>query len=196
MRVVFFDLETGGTNPQQHPIIQIAAIAVDREFNELGSFEAKIDFDIHLCDPEALTVNSYDAEVWEKESRPAPHVAQDFSRFLKQYADVRMVSQRIGREYFVAQLAGHNAASFDGPFIQEFYRQCGLFLPGGYRVLDTLQRAMWHFHDHPEHSPRDFKLGTLCEHFGIQLDNAHDALADVRATVALCRHLTQGITQP
>lgn len=29
MRLVFIDLETGGLDPQRHPITQIAAIAVD-----------------------------------------------------------------------------------------------------------------------------------------------------------------------
>lgn len=37
--------------------------------------------------------------------------------------------------------------------------------------------------------PEDFKLGTVCRHLGVELTDAHDALADCRATVALCRAL-------
>ena len=33
--LVFFDLETAGLNPDKHPIIQIAAVAIDAELNEV-----------------------------------------------------------------------------------------------------------------------------------------------------------------
>ncbi len=63
--------------------------------------------------------------------------------------------------------------------------------PGGHcRVLCTLQRAVWLFHeDKTLTRPADFGLGTLCEYFGVRLrpEEAHDALAEVRATVELFR---------
>jgi DNA polymerase III epsilon subunit-like protein len=34
-----------------------------------------------------------------------------------------------------------------------------------------------------------YKLASLCERFNIKLDNAHDALADIEATVNLFRYL-------
>jgi hypothetical protein len=37
--------------------------------------------------------------------------------------------------------------------------------------------------------PKDFKLTGLAEHFGIPTDGAHDALADVRLSIALARRL-------
>ncbi len=41
---VFFDLETGGLLDES-PDIQLAAIAVDRWWHHIGTFEAKIVFD-------------------------------------------------------------------------------------------------------------------------------------------------------
>jgi DNA polymerase III epsilon subunit-like protein len=115
-------------------------------------------------------------------------VAKDFAAFLKRHATTDMVS-RNGRPYQVAQLVAHNAV-FDGVFLKEWYERLGLFLPGTYRVFCTMQRALWLFHEDKSLTPpTDFKLGTLCEFFGITLraENAHDALADVRATVQLYR---------
>lgn len=92
----------------------------------------------------------------------------------------------------VAQLVAHNA-EFDGTFLREWFERLGLFLPASYRVFCTLHRAMWLFHENRSLTqPSDFKLGTLCSYFGISLplQEAHDALADVRATVELYRRMT------
>ena len=70
------------------------------------------------------------------------------------------------------------------------FLRLGMFLPASPRVLCTMQRAIWMFHEDKSLTPpRNFKLGTLCEYFGVSLPSeaAHDALNDVRATVALYR---------
>ncbi len=191
MRLVFVDLETGGLDQSRHPITQIAAIAVDADLKEIDTFEAKVDFDVTKADPEALKISSYDPAVWKSQSLPASQVIATLSRFLKRYADLRMVSHRTGNEYFVAQLVGYNAATFDGPFLQAFYKTHNAFMPAAFRVMCVMQRLLWHFNEHEADSPPDdFKLGTVCRHFGVGLTDAHDALADCRATVDLCRVLT------
>ena len=62
-------------------------------------------------------------------------------------------------------------------------------------TLCTKQKALWLFEEDKSLTPpTDFKLGTLCQYFDVQLrkDEAHDALVDVRATVklyqAMCNH--------
>jgi DNA polymerase III epsilon subunit-like protein len=60
--------------------------------------------------------------------------------------------------------------------------------------LCTKQRALWLFaEDKSLTPPADYKLGTLCQYFGVPLsaDDAHDALADVRATVGLYKQMLQ-----
>lgn len=185
MRKVFFDLETGGFDPAKHPIIQIAAIAVDADLKELASFECKVDFDLDEADKEALLNNSYDREVWERDSITPNHACNELSKFLKQFADVQMIS-KAGRPYNVAQLIGHNADSFDGPFLQAWYRRLNQFMPAAFRTLCTYQRALHHFHENPDiGKPESYKLGDLCKWFGLPLENAHDAMGDCRATLAV-----------
>lgn len=185
--IVFFDIETGGLDMAKHAITQIAAIAVDASTLEIiAEFERKIRFKPESVDPEALKLNSYDPAVWERDAVHPEEACADLSRFLQGFASVRMISQRTGNPYRVAQLAGHNAATFDGPFLKAWYERLNAFMPASYRVLCTLQRVQWLYQERPDLTPpADFKLATLCQHFGICLDGAHDALADCRATIEL-----------
>lgn len=189
-RLVFIDLETGGLNPLVHPITQIAAVAVDRDLEPIEEFEAKLTFDKATADPQALALSSYNEDVWNKQARSPFEIISRLSAFLKRFCDVSMVSKK-GSSYTVAQLAGYNADSFDGPFLQNLYKQQNAFLPTAFRVLDVLQRVRWHFYESPNVPPADFKLTTVCSYLGIELDGAHDALADVRATVKVYKKLVQ-----
>ena len=191
---VFVDLETCGLNPEMHPIIQIAAIAVDSSsLCELEQFELKVRFDESRVEPKALHKNRYSKEIWEREALEPHLAAQSFARFLRRHATFDMRS-RDGRPYQVAQLVAHNGERFDGPFLHAWYEQLGLFCPARYMVLCTKQRALWLFDEDKRLSPpTDYKLGTLCEFFGVQLraEDAHDAFHDVRATVELYRAMRQ-----
>lgn len=188
-RLCFCDLETGGLDPLMHPIIQLAAIAVDSELQALESFEMKVRFDEAEADPNSLSANHYDRELWKQEAVPAVDAAKHFARFLRRHATVDMVS-KTGKPYCVAQLVAHNGERFDGPFLHEWYRKLGIYCPARYMVLCTKQRALWLFdEDKTLTPPTNFKLGTLCEFFGVKLsaELAHDALNDVRAMVELYR---------
>lgn len=188
-RLVFFDLETGGLDPQRHPVTQFAAIAVDDRFEELGSLELKLDFDAASADPEALRLNGYDPSVWRADAVSVDVALRSIADFMKKHATVEKVSQRNGKPYRVARLAGHNAAEFDARFLQALFKRGGAFLPAEYRALDTVQLAAWHFL-HRAEAPENLKLETLVGHFGIQRDgSAHDALSDVRACVELARRI-------
>jgi DNA polymerase III alpha subunit (gram-positive type) len=189
MSLVYFDLETAGLT-EAHPDIQIAAIAVDDRGEELEAFERKILFDVGAADPEALKMNHYDAAVWERDAVVHAIAVGDFCSFLKRHASFQMTSKHSGNIYSVARLAGYNAVTFDGPRLKAMFARWGMFLPAHPQILCVLQRAQWWFHENP-HSPRpkSMKLGDVCRHFGIAIDGAHDALADVRATAALARRL-------
>jgi DNA polymerase III epsilon subunit-like protein len=187
-KVIFTDIETGGINPKRHPIIQLAAIAVDSHLEPIEAFEAKIRFDERKANPNSLRKNHYRRGLWANEAHEAEEVARSFADFLRRHATVPTLSSD-GKPYYVAQLVAHNA-TFDGAFLQAWYERLGIFLPARYQVLCTLQRAMWYFHEHQcERLPSDFKLATLCQYFGVTFHaaSAHEALADVSATVALCQ---------
>lgn len=90
-------------------------------------------------------------------------------------------------------LVAHNG-NFDGPFLAAWYRRLGMFMPATHRVFCTMQRALWLFHeDRSLTPPDDYKLLTLCQYFGVPLvaSDAHDALNDVRATLALYREFSR-----
>lgn len=185
MSIVFFDLETGGVHPT-HPDIQLAAVAVDENWNELAHFERKIQFDEAMADPEALKMNHYDPEIWAKYAIPEAVATADFSRFLEPFKVVQLVSKRTGRPYSVARLAGHNAATFDGPRIQAMFSRHKMFLPAHPQVMCSLQRALWYARERNV-TFQSLKLSVLCEHFGIAIPDAHDALADVRGSIAIVK---------
>jgi DNA polymerase III epsilon subunit-like protein len=187
-KIVLFDLETGGLSPKRHPIIQIAAIAVDHRLEPLEAFEAKVRFEEREASRHSLRKNHYHRGLWAKEALEPQEAANRFNDFLRRHATYPMISSS-GRSYFVAQLIAHNA-SFDGPFLQTWYERLDTFLLARRQLLCTLQRALWYFHEHQDDPlPRDFKLATLCQYFGVAFHAAaaHEALADVSATLALCQ---------
>ena len=203
-RLVFVDIELGRVK-RQRPILQMAAVAVSRSLNELEVFEAKVRIDERKT-PAALIHNRhFDRDRWRSEARHAKVVAYDFGRFLGRHATAEVTGANC-RRMIVAQLVAHNA-EFDGTFLREWFERLGLFLPASYRVFCTVQRAMWLFHENRSLTPpRDFKLATLCQYFGIPFPahEAHDALVDVRVTVELYRcmnmlgaaRLAQSLDQP
>lgn len=189
-RTVYVDIETAGLDPKRHPIIQIAAIAVDDVGDPVEAFEAKIRFDERKANKNSLRKSHYHPGTWANEAREPADVARAFAEFLRRHATVPMTSAK-GEGYFVVQLAAHNAA-FDGPVLQSWYERLGIYLPARRQVLCTLQRAIWYFTENPiMMRPKDFKLATLCEHFRVPFHAAaaHEALADVSATVALYKAL-------
>ena len=189
-RLVFVDIELAAVG-RRRAILQIAAIAVSRSLVEQESFEAKIRLDESKFRPMSVRNRHFDLAQWRHEGRSPKAVACDFARFLTRHASA-VVPGADGRPLIVAQLVAHNA-EFDGVFLREWFEGLGLFFPASYRIFCTLHRAMWHFHeDRAMMPPRDFKLGTLCRHFGVPFNDyeAHDALTDVRATVELYRRMT------
>ena len=185
--MVVFDYETGGTK-DEHPNIQLAAAAVDDEWNILTSFEMKIKFDEAMAEPEALELNHYDRSVWEKEAKPIPYVLASFDSFLNDHKTVQMVSKRTGRPYSVCRLCGHNAVTFDMPRLKRMYG--GRFLPAHPIVFDTIQLCLWYFRGRVK-QPENYQLKTLLDFLGIPFPDAHDAIADVKATVLLAQALTR-----
>lgn len=187
----FFDLEIGGPNLGRHSIIQLAAIAVDRStLAEIESIEIKVRFDERKANKYSLRKNSYSRSLWQLEAMPEQEAARQFAAFLRRHATYRAISQA-GKEYGLAQLVAHNAA-FDSPFLQRWYERLNLFCPAKGQVFCTLQRCHWYFVENSHLvPPKNFRLATLCQYFDVPLAaaDAHDALGDVRATVALYQAL-------
>ncbi len=188
---VFVDLETGGVE-DTNPTIQIAAIAVD-DWQEVASFERKIQFDEHRCEEDALAMNHYDPAVWEAEAVPAPEAFDAFVQFGRQFQSMTLRAKGTGRPYKATRYAGHNVATFDIPRIRRALERLGdPFWGCWWYPLDTYQRAVWHFAEHNIEPPENYQLAALAEYFGIDAGDAHDALADVRLSAKIAQVIITG----
>ena len=195
-RLVFFDLEVAGAK-DNFDIVQIAAIATDSRLNVLEEFERKIQIPLRFWPPRrfirCLCLRLIQPTVWKRASDMPEDAAKDFASFLRRHASVTLWSKS-RRPYRVAQLVGHNAERFDGPLLHKWFRDVGVFLPAARAVFCTKQRAHWFFFEHQSlEPPKNFRLKTLSDYFGVSLSDAeaHDALADVRATLELYREMTR-----
>lgn len=184
MSLVIMDFETGGVEPR-HPNIQLAAIAVDDDWNELASFNRKIKFDSAACDPRALEINHYTVEAW-KDAESSDDVFADFAEFLKQHASVEMKSRGTGRPYNVARISAFNA-----PFDKDrlWAMADGSFVPAHPQAMCIMQLAMWEQRAGRLKSP-SMKLVDVAATLGVSVDGAHDALADVRMAGTVAKVLT------
>ena len=192
MKIVFYDIETSGLIPKKHDIIQIAAIAFSIEsgnWNELEEFEIKLEFDLEKADPEALKNNCYNKEVWEKEAMPQKRAIRVFSDFLRKHSDVKRAGKKSGKAFFCCRTAGHNIKNFDDPFVRAFFKRMDIFCPMDFmEAYDTIQLALWEFGLKMTGSvPKNYQLETLCNKLDIPLENAHDALSDIRANSELAK---------
>jgi DNA polymerase III epsilon subunit-like protein len=193
-KVLWVDLETTGTNPIRNGIVQLAALVdidnhLEAELNLKMAPLAKAEID-----PEALAVN----EVTEEEIRGYPHQSDQYATF------VALLSQYINRyeklDKFI--LAGYNINAFDEPFLRQLFmdnaatrrdRKYGGYFGSWFfwPKRDVQVYLAEHIAEHGLRLP-NFKLATVCEHFGIPID-AHDALSDIQATRTLYRVLRYSI---
>lgn len=205
---VFVDLETTGLSlplvdttsiqrEDQDEIIQIAAIATGPapDFEEKETFEVKIlpseNGIKRLERTRALApqLGKFDSAKWAPKTTAKARAFDGFQLFCKKYACIEKTSKR-GSTYGVAHLAGHNIDRFDLPFLFAAFRKADQFLPAHGRPLDTthMVTVLEALNDKvlPSH-----RLEDLCKTFGVKLTNAHDAMADIRATVELARALME-----
>ena len=178
------DVETGGLS-KSHPTIQVAVVALDEKMHEVGSIEVKLNFNPASCDPKALELNHYDQKVWLDEAVPPGVARYRLDCFFKRHQCWSLVS-KTGNRYNTARVVAHNA-QFDIERVKALYGDQWINFCWWYG-MDTLQLAHWYFFQQ-ESQPDNFKLGTLCEFFGIDTTGAHDALADCRLTAELLRKL-------
>lgn len=184
------DVETGGLE-DKHPIIQIAAVAVYADdLEEVDSFECKLLFDESEADPKALEINHFDRAVWERDGVEAQFACKMFANFLREHATTVLISRR-GVPWHAASCMAYNVA-FDGRMLKLLYANWKQFMPADFRMRCVMQLA-YHVVASWDPQPRDYKLGTLCEFLRIPTPNAHEALSDVRSTIALYRELRKHI---
>lgn len=180
-KILWNDLETGGTDPQKNAVLQIAAV-IEIDGKIVDQFESKVQpYPGRTVEPKALEVTGFTMQ--QVATFPSPfEVYQKFDAFLNKYGQRGNKAER-----FI--MAGYNN-QFDCDFLQQWFKDVS---GGPYSYWDFLQmspldvlptlRAMRlaGIIDTP-----DTKLETMCNHFGIEI-KAHDALSDILATRELTK---------
>lgn len=158
--LIVFDFETTGLDPFTDHVTEIAAVRY-RGGREVGSFHTLVDFGGVV--PEFITgLTGITTELFAKGLPPRTAFA--------------LLRNFIGADVLVA----HNAA-FDVAYLEQMYGRLGASsgLANSFLCTKTLAVAS------VKPAPANYKLVTLCAHFGIELTGAHRAMNDVRATAQL-----------
>ena len=175
-KTLYFDVETTGTDPARHGLIQLACLVdIDGKVVDENSWHIK-PFKGDLVSKEAARITGISRE--DLDNFPEPEgVYREIVEFFSKHVDR---FDRTDKFY----PAGYNVR-FDLEFLKRFFEKNGDKYFGSFfnwKLIDPLPwlyRLDWL----GELSLPDYKLVTVCNHFGIELgDSAHDALADIRAT--------------
>ena len=181
MKLLFFDLETTGTNPGKHGIHQISGqIVID------GVVKESFDFHVQpnpkaLIEEEALKVGGVTREQILAYP-PMQQVYQEFVAMLGKYVDKFNKKDK----FF---LVGYNNAAFDNQFLRGFFLQNGDVYFGSWfwsNSIDVMVLASAYLATRrPE--MENFKLSTVAKTLGIVVndDSLHDAMYDIELTKAV-----------
>ncbi|QIK37665.1 exodeoxyribonuclease I [Caldichromatium japonicum] len=185
----WLDYETWGGDPLRDRPFQFAGLRTDAEFNPLG--EPLVLF----CQPSADLLPDPDACLIT--GLTPLHIAE---RGMREVEFARAIHAELSQA--VTCIAGYNNLRFDDEITRHlFYRNfidpyAHEWRDGNKRfdLIDVLRLARalrpeglnWPLH--PDGTP-SFRLDELTAANDISHENAHDALADVKATIALARRL-------
>jgi DNA polymerase III epsilon subunit-like protein len=166
--IVAFDVETTGLSFKDDYIIQLSAVKIDRNFNEIGVFN-------HYIMPYAKSWNITD-EAFGKHGLTKEFIAEN-GEYL---ADV-------GLEFLAfidgCDLLSYNGKGFDVKMLLKDLRNVGL-------NLDIKKVFYDSFLLEAKLNPRTLDA-VYKRYTGKELDNSHNALFDVYATIEVFKHQLQ-----
>lgn len=178
MKIVFFDLETTGTNPGKNGIHQISGeIVIDGETKEKFDFKVRPNPKAEIVQ-EALDVGG----VTKEQILAYPSMEEIFPKFIE------LLNKYVDRfdkkdKYF---LCGYNNASFDNNFLRGWFLQNGDKYFGSWfwaNTIDVMVLATV-FLMNVRGNMENFKLKTVATAMGIEVneEELHDASYDIYLT--------------
>jgi DNA polymerase-3 subunit epsilon len=170
---IVVDTETTGLYCWQHDVVQLAAVILDEDLNEIASFNQNLrPLKMENVQQEALDCNGLTREQLMGFQDGDP-VWRAFVNWTNGYGRLTVV--------------GHNYVGFDKEFINFAMRRLKLRPNWYYHPADTCVAAKFIL-NLGRKKTENIKLVTLVEYFGIEVEGElHDALVDVRATAELLR---------
>ena len=189
MNFVFYDLETTGRNPTWDQIIQVAAILIDSNFNEIDRFEERCRLKPGVIpEPGALIINNTSVEMLNKVN-------------LSHYELIKKIQDTF-KKWSPAIFTGFNTIGFDEEFLRKTFFK-SLLEPyttqfNGNKRADVLGMTRSSKFYYPncldvgmnEKGNKVFKLEVLTKMNNI-IHNAHDAMGDVIATIEIAKILSK-----
>lgn len=185
------DYETFGANVRRDRPAQFAGIRTDAELNEIGEplmlyCQPAPDF---LPSPEACLITGITPQQCLERGVPEHEFAAQIEQALSQPGTIGV---------------GYNSIRFDDeitrfmfwrnlidPYAREWQNDCGRWdLLDVVRLTRALRPEGIDWPNHPD-GKASFRLEDLTRANGLQHEAAHDALSDVRATIALARLVRQ-----
>ena len=174
-KLLFFDVETSGLDAKINDILTLAMlIEIDGEVKEEHYLEIQ-PFNYDNISKEALEVNGLKLEQIKKFMTPQEayrKIVSIFSKYINRYNKT---------DKFIA--VGYNTA-FDMGFLNEFFLKNGNKYFGAfvdYHYIDPMQFINY-MRFKKVINIENCKLVTASKEFGIDLSNAHNAMADIKAT--------------
>ena len=187
MRYLWCDVETTGIDAANFSAFQIAFILVDngRDYGE-RCFEFNPLSDKILYDEDAGKIHGYTREQIES-FPPESEIAPNIIRFLNDAANLFRAD---GSKHEKMVFAGYNSNEFDWNHVKAVLERNGArmedFFCGKADVFRQVKSAGM-ARKMPYLPNR--KLGTVCAHFRIKMNKAHNALSDIRATREVAKSL-------
>lgn len=168
--LVFIDLETTGLDSMQHEIIEIACLVVDPQTLEIQKeYYTKVQPEhLETADPKSLEYNKFSPEAW-KEAKPLRQMLEELNNLVP------------GGEFI-----GYNV-SFDRPFIENAIRKHRMMLNFNHHWIDVM--SLVYLESFFNKKLERLRLTHVCEVLGIPLKEAHTAMGDTRATLAVYCYL-------
>lgn len=189
MRFLWLDTETTGIEVTNSAAFEVAMILIDN-----GSFICERCFFLNPLSEtinyheEAGKVHGYseaDIKSFPTESEQVPKIA----RFL---TDARELFQKDGSKTEKLVIAGYNVG-FDIKHIKALLERNGFKFEDYFSntVADVFEQVKRAGMQKALPYLPDRKLGTVAKHLGVNLENVHDALADIKATRDVATKLHQ-----
>ncbi len=177
----FYDLETGGLDHKTSGIHQISGYIVKgREILE--------QFNFRLNPPANKTMDAKALKV----SRTEPEDLADFPSYGVVFQELLDLMGKYVNPYDKTQKffeVGYNNASFDSPFLRQFWTDNGNKFFGAWFWSDVIDVRVLAVDELREvrHTMENFKLPTVAMMYGIHIDEGrlHDAMYDIELTYLL-----------
>lgn len=161
--IIFFDLETTGTSTTKDSIVELATV--------------KVDYNLNILESKRILINP---------KKPIPKEASDVHGITDEFVSASPAFDQYSKslfKYFTDGdpiIAGFNSNRFDVPLLSEEFARCGLLWPSiNQKYIDC-------YKIYSSREKRDL-TSALKFYTGIDLQDAHDALNDVKATVEVLR---------